>query len=93
LWWRARLNQEERQQKKRQAWQKKDVIAAFLHRSDVTMPKRTWQPKRIPRRRKHGFLSRMSTKTGRNVINRRRQKGRWALSVSNERRAVRRGHR
>jgi large subunit ribosomal protein L34 len=57
------------------------------------MSKRTWQPKRIPRRRKHGFLSRMATAKGRLVLKQRRLKGRWKLSVSNERRRVPRGHR
>ncbi|NJP06338.1 MAG: 50S ribosomal protein L34 [Chloroflexaceae bacterium] len=57
------------------------------------MPKRTWQPKRIPRRRKHGFLARMMSDDGREVLRRRRQKGRWKLTVSHERRVVRRGHR
>lgn len=59
----------------------------------TSMPKRTWQPKRIPRRRKHGFLSRMATSKGQLVLKARRLKGRWKLSVSDERRRVPRGHR
>lgn len=43
------------------------------------MPKRTYQPKRIPRRRRHGFMRRMSKPGGRNVIRARRLKGRRRL--------------
>ena len=38
------------------------------------MSKRTWQPKRKKRLRVHGFLKRMSTASGKAVINRRRAK-------------------
>ena len=43
--------------------------------------KRTYQPKRIPRQRKLGFIARMSTAGGRRVIRRRMLKGRQKLTV------------
>ncbi|MFN3218097.1 MAG: 50S ribosomal protein L34 [Acidimicrobiales bacterium] len=45
------------------------------------MVKRTYQPNRRRRARKHGFRQRMSTRAGRSIVTGRRRRGRQKLSA------------
>ena len=45
----------------------------------ILFVKRTFQPSILRRKRKHGFLARAATRHGRDILNRRRAKGRTAL--------------
>lgn len=50
--------------------------------------KRTWQPKKKKGLRKHGYLQRSKTKSGKDIIKRRRARGRAIIAKKDKRRKM-----
>lgn len=61
------------------------LLLIFCVKYCIMSTKRTYQPSKRKRAKKHGFLSRLKSVAGKNLILRRRRKGRKQLAVPTHR--------